>query len=85
MLLQSAVSKEDLLTAFQMMMPSLLAIASRALSSRDRGAMEIVVRLIEYMRRNGCDPDPHDVQRNLLEHWDKLSRKRKSGEPDIQS
>jgi hypothetical protein len=72
MLAQSTVSDDDLLKAFNMMTPSLHAMAARALSNRDRQALEIVVRLIGYMRGHGFDPDPRNIHTNFYEHWDEV-------------
>jgi hypothetical protein len=69
MLAQSNVTNEDLVKAFDMMAPSLHAIAIRAHVSKDQEAQDIVVRTIGFMRRLGFDPDPNNIYASLYDMW----------------
>lgn len=73
MLFFSLLPNEDLLHAFRSMVPSLVAIFTRCISSRDRETFEVALRLIEYMRNNGFDPDPNNIYVSMLLQWDKLA------------
>ena len=70
---QSSVSAEDILRVFLSMAPHLQALSTRAWITRDRTAFEIVLRLVEYMRGSGFDPDPNKIYDSSYENWDQLA------------
>jgi hypothetical protein len=67
MLFQSTVVDDEIRNVFRCMAPHVHAVAARAVSTNDRHAMDLVLRLIDYMRGNGFDPDPHGVYGILFE------------------
>ena len=73
MLFQSTGSDEEILRVFRSMAPHVYAVGTRAFCSKDRHAMEIVLRLIDYMRGHGFDPDPNDIYALMYNKWDELT------------
>jgi hypothetical protein len=66
--------KDELLPVIRSMAPYFYVLASRALSDKDKYAMETVFRLGEYMRACGFDPDPKRCLQVMWQHWMDFSR-----------
>ncbi len=65
--------EDEIHRAFRSMAPHLLALKLRAWMTNDRSVLEVVVQLVDYMRRCGFDPDPNNTFQMQLDHWDELA------------
>jgi hypothetical protein len=58
-------SEEHTLRVMRSMAPHLNALYLRAFGGNDRNGLELYLRLVNYMREGGFDPDPGDVRSRL--------------------
>lgn len=66
-------SDEEILGVFRSMAPHMEALRMRALGTKDRPLLEILVRLVHYMRGSGFDPDPNGIYDSIYQGWDQLA------------
>lgn len=64
------ISQEEILRVLRSTAPHIWALSTRAWLTNDRSALELVVKLIDFMRRSGFDPDPNGICHSNLTHWD---------------
>jgi len=67
------ICQDEILNVFRSMTPHITALSLQAWMTNDRSAMELVVQLIDYMRRTGFDPDPNGIYHSKLANWDQLA------------
>jgi hypothetical protein len=72
MIFGSTVSDDDLYESLRSMTPHLHKFAACCMTKKDRQAMEIVLRMVDYMRGNGIDPDPNNIFATLYREWDTM-------------
>lgn len=47
-------------------------LASEAIGQKDKGRLDFIIGLMNYMRDRGIDPDLDNHQRNIHAKWDEL-------------
>ncbi|MCH8293344.1 hypothetical protein IH992_19860 [Candidatus Poribacteria bacterium] len=70
MIFQSMESEEEIQRILRSMAPYIYAIAVRAMATQDRDAMQLVLSLVNYMRTNNFDPDPHQIYWTVVKSWE---------------
>lgn len=66
-------SDEDILQVFRSMVPHMEALRLRAMGTKDRSLIELLMHLVRYMRSSGFDPDPSGLYDSTYQHWDQLA------------
>jgi hypothetical protein len=69
-----STSSGDIQSVFREMSPHLLAIVLNSSMKQDRRGLEIVLRLAEYMRESGADPDPFGMYQAIFDVMGQTSR-----------
>lgn len=69
---QSFGCDEEIQRVFRSMAPHIVALWMRVLGTNDRQLLEVILQLVNYMRDNGFDPDPHRIYDSFYRDWDEL-------------
>lgn len=64
-----SVSTQDIINVFKSMSPHLLAISLNTSLKQDEAGFKTLIQMIEYMRRNGYDPDPFGQYQAVYQYF----------------
>lgn len=70
---QALSDKDEMKRALEVMVPHVKHLAMRAWMTRDKALLTLVIQLCDYMRMNGCDPDPQLLSNHQMNNWDSLA------------